>query len=122
MIEAHKYYTGSQRTIYALVKKQKYIFEEDLPESVLKQTKDKIDEYIKFLADANLPITNKHISRKLTGYDHLFELKPKNIRIFYFFFGQYAVLISACTKQPKKSNKNDFERANNLRGQFISEN
>lgn len=122
MTEAHLYYTGTQRKVYALVQKQKYIFEDDYPKNMPKQTKDKVDEYIKFLADAILPITNRHISRKLHGYENLFELKPKNVRIFYFFFGQYAVLISSCTKQPKKSNENDFKRAENLKKQFLSEN
>ena len=120
-MEAHLVWKGSQREVYALVKKQRPIFEEDLHDSVPEQTKDKIDAYVKFLSDAKLPITNKHISRKLQGYDNLFELKPKNVRIFYFFFVRHAVLISGCTKGPKKTNELDIERAEKLKRTFLSE-
>lgn len=122
MIEAHLVWKGSQREVYALVKKQRLIFEEDLYDSIPHQTADKIDEYIKFLSDARLPITNKHINRKLQGYDNLFELKPKNTRIFYFFFGHHVILISGCFKKPKKANEIDIVRAEKLKREFLSEN
>lgn len=86
-MEAHPLYKGRQREILALVRKQRPVFEDDLYHAIPQATKNKIDELIKFLADATLPITNRRISRKLAGYDHIYELKPKDVRLFYFQYG-----------------------------------
>jgi phage-related protein len=121
-METQLYYVGTKRKIFALLSKGKCVFEEDLPNNLPKQTKDEIDEYITHLANADLPITNTHFSRKLKGFDKLYELKPKNIRIFYFFFVKSVVLISACTKKPKKANRSDYERAEKIIKDCLSEN
>lgn len=84
-------------------------------------TKDKIDALIKFLADATLPITNRNTSRKLKGFDNLYELKPKNVRIFYFQYGKDFIIASGCKKGNKKENQQDMKKADNLRRQFLSE-
>lgn len=120
-MNCEKIFEGSRRTIFALCKGSRPIFEDDILAQLTEERKRKVAELIKFLADAPLPITNKHLSRKLEGFKNLHELKPDDIRIFYFFGMGGAVLVSACMKKSKKTNQQDMRRADKLRYDFLAE-
>lgn len=122
MIEAHELWVGERRTVYALVRRQRFIYEEDLDKYLSESAKKEVEKYVKILANDKLPITNISISRKLEGFDKLYELKPDSLRLFYFFFGRNAVIISGTLKGSRKKNQGAMERADEIRKQFMSEN
>lgn len=111
---------GKVRNVEGLVKRDNLIFRDDLGNHY-EPKKDEIDEYIFWLADEKYPYTNTHFSKKLSGYEKLYELRPKGIRLFYFFYGKCAVIISACLKKNKKENQQDMERAQDLMRQCLRE-
>jgi hypothetical protein len=120
-VEAHLLLKGTYFDVYALVKRARPIYEEELYHKIDEQTKNKIFGYIDFLANTQPPITNRHISRKISGYPNLFELRPKNVRLFYFLVGNRAIIIHGFVKKSRKAPKEELERAENLKRQFLSE-
>lgn len=121
MLEAHLVRKGSKREVFALVKRSKTIFEEDVYDGIPIGTKNRIDEYVEHIANAELPFTNFTVSRVIKGHPDIFELRPENVRILYFFFGRNIILANACKKKPKKAFQADVKRAEKLREEFLSE-
>lgn len=121
MLEAHQIWKGKKRDVYAIVKRGAIVFQSDLYGGIPQATKDKIDEFVKFLADTELPFKNYSVSRVVKGHPNIYELRPAGVRILYFFFGRNVVLANGCKKKAKKAFQADVLRAENLRKEFLSE-
>lgn len=72
-----------------------------------------LDYYVKRLAERGPLIADEHKrSLPIGGYKNLFELRPKNVRMFYCFIeGQSAVLLMGVVKDQKRLRKEVYARA-----------
>jgi hypothetical protein len=114
-------WSGKERTIWAICKRDKPIYEEDLYDSISTDIKDEIDAYIKRLSDTEQPIRDKRLRTPIRGYKNLFEMKPYRYRLFYFFDKNDIYITSSCKKKNRKENQTDYNTAHNIRLQYLRE-
>lgn len=73
-----------------------------------------LDRHIARLAERGPLIAEEgRQSRKIKGYDNLYELRPRNVRMFYCFIAERsAVLLLGVIKDQPRLRKEVYERAN----------
>jgi phage-related protein len=120
-VEAHLLKKGAYLEVYTLVDRGRAIYEQELSEKISVDTKEKIIAYIDFLADTKPPIRSAHISKKLAGHSNLYELRPKNVRLFYFMIGNWAIITHGFVKKGRKTPKEEIQRAEKLKSRYQSE-
>ncbi len=97
------------------------IYQEELFPHINEKLKHKINLHIKFLSDRKFPVENTSISEKLKGHGNLYELKPKPVRLFFFMFGNDAIITHGYVKKKNKTDIQEIERAITLRDGCIKE-
>ncbi len=113
---------GSARKVSALsLNKGLPIYQAELFPVLDRRTKLKIVNYIDFLSASTFPVTNTSISKKLTGYNNLYELLPKPVRLFFFMLGKDAIITHGYVKKKNKTDKSEIDRAQTLKDRFLRE-
>jgi hypothetical protein len=120
-MQAKDVWVGKERTIWAICRRDRPIYEDNLYSKISSEQKDDIDAYIVMLSDCPQPIRDQRLKTIIRGYSKLFEMKPYGIRLFYFFIGNDVYITNGCKKKNRKENQNDYETAENIRNQFMRE-
>ena len=93
-MNANRLRSGNKREIYVLADRDGSSEYSDFVKGLQRKAQEKIATRIVYLSEADLPITNPDISRKLT--DEIYELKVRTtnlfIRILYFFYKRDVVI------------------------------
>jgi phage-related protein len=124
-MEAVRIKRGTRIDIYALKDKGCIIFQEEFFDHLGEKIQKKILARMDFLS-SNIPSTiqNERISRKLKGYNNLFELKADFsntlVRIFYFFSDDKVVFTHGFIKESRKTPPEEIKRALDLRRRFLA--
>jgi mRNA-degrading endonuclease RelE of RelBE toxin-antitoxin system len=118
-MQAKDIWTGKERTVWAICRRDRPVYEDDIYDSIPDDAKDEILVFIKRLSDTERPIRDKRLQRPIRGYENLFEMKPSGYRIFYFFDYNDVYITSSCRKKNRKENQNDYQRAHNIRLQYL---
>ena len=123
MIQAKDIWAGKERTIWAICRRDRPIFEDDLFDDVSKVDKDEFEAFYKRLSDYVRPIRDKRLQTPIQGYSNLYEMKPYGYRLFYFYGndGNDVYITSGCKKKNRKENQNQYRRAHNIRLEFLRE-
>jgi len=121
LTQAKDIWDGHVRTIWAICRRDRPIFEDDLYGNISDDVKEEIDAYIKRLADAEQPIRDKRLRTPIRGYQNLFEMKPFGYRLFYFVDKNDIYITSGCKKKNRKENQADYQRAHNIRYEYLRE-
>lgn len=67
------------------------------------------------------PLMNPTQSKAVAGTEGLFELKSGSVRVFYFYWGRgNMVLTHGFVKRTPRTPRQEIDRAERLRGQFLS--
>ena len=117
-MDAKKIQPGSERNVWAICRRDRPIYQEDVWDDISEEKRDDIDLYIKRISDYRQPIGDKRLKTPIRGYQKLFEMNPFGVRLFYFFIGEDIYITSACKKKNTKENRNDYKRADDIRNQF----
>ena len=113
---------GSTRKVSALsLSKGVPIYQVELYPELDERTKLKIVNYLDFLSKSTFPVTNTSISKKLHGYNNLYELLPKPVRLFFFMLGKDAIVTHGYVKKKNKTDKTEIDRAESLKERFLKE-
>jgi hypothetical protein len=109
------------REVFALAKGDIPIYEDELFSSLSVDTINKIDFCIRFLSNANWSIRNRNVCKKITGYPNLYELRPKNVRLFFFMIVKNAYITHGYVKKENKTDPGQIKRALHLKSEAIQE-
>jgi len=112
---------GDKREVFALATGDVPIYEEELFSSLTVDTINKIDSYVEFLSNATWPIRNRNVCKKLTGCPNLYELRPKNVRLFFYMVYNNAYITHGYVKKQNKTEPEQIRRALRLKDDGIKE-
>src|SRR5437899_3285562 len=111
---------GKYVHVFALAKHNIIIYENELFDSINAPSQQKIAARIDFLANEQPPIRNDQICKKLKGCDNLYELKAKQIRLFFFIVGKRAIITHGYVKKSNSTDSQQIARAERLKQEFFS--
>jgi phage-related protein len=97
------------------------IYQDELFPHIDKRLIQRMNIHIEFLSNRQFPVENKSICEQLKGYDNLYELKPKPIRLFFFMMGNDAVITHGFIKKKRTTDISEIDRAVSLRDRCIKE-
>lgn len=121
-IRKYKLITGEKFSIFSLEKNGK----KPISDFLLELEKRDDNSYktllrkLKLIADRGIPY-NEEIFKIIKGYDNLYEIKSKQIRIFCFFYGEKIIITTNYfKKQSNKTPQHEIKKAESIKQEYLN--
>lgn len=111
---------GKHFHVFAVARHDIALYRSELYDKLDIASQRKIAARIDFLSDEKPPIKNDQVCKKLKGYDNLFELRAKQVRLFYFQVGDRIIITHGYVKKSNSTDRQEISRAETLKCEFQS--